>query len=227
MGKPMDKPVKILRCVVVDDEPLAREVLSRFIARVPSLLLVAECENAVQAMSVVQQQEVDLAFVDIQMPEVSGTEFIKILRHPPKIVLTTAFPEYALESYELDAVDYLLKPIQFERFLKAINKVASQIGVTTQPAPVVPDRQEERSDAYLYFRTDRKMVKVQLDEIFYVEGDEELRQDLYAQWNRYHEKFDGGNRGHASRKGVRSYSSFVHCVQVKNKVIYRGTDRDR
>lgn len=166
----MDKPVKILRCVVVDDEPLAREVLSRFIARVPSLLLVAECENAVQAMSVVQQQEVDLAFVDIQMPEVSGTEFIKILRHPPKIVLTTAFPEYALESYELDAVDYLLKPIQFERFLKAINKVASQIGVTTQPAPVVPDRQEERSDAYLYFRTDRKMVKVQLDEIFYVEG---------------------------------------------------------
>jgi len=164
----MDKPAKIIKCMVVDDEPLAREVISRFIARVPSLQLIAECENAIQAMTVVQQQEVDLAFVDIQMPEILGTEFIKVLRHPPKIVLTTAYPEYALEGYELDVIDYLLKPIQFERFLKAINKAA--LGMAAPSAPFSPDRQEDRNDAYLYFRTDRKMVKVMLDEIVYIEG---------------------------------------------------------
>jgi two-component system LytT family response regulator len=166
----MDKPVKMIKCMVVDDEPLAREVISRFIGRVPSLQLVAECENAIQAMAIVQQQEVDLAFVDIQMPEILGTEFIKILRHPPKIVLTTAFPEYALEGYDLDVIDYLLKPIQFERFLKAINKAALQIGITAPPAPSLPHRQDDRNDSYLYFRTDRKMVKVMLDEIVYIEG---------------------------------------------------------
>src|SRR5579871_658926 len=118
-----------IKCIVVDDEPLAREVIIRFIARVPSLCLVAQCENAIQAMNCIQQQEVDLAFVDIQMPEIIGTDFIKILQHPPKVILTTAYPEYALEGYDLDIVDYLLKPIQFERFLKAINKAATQIGI--------------------------------------------------------------------------------------------------
>ncbi|GGB02690.1 LytR/AlgR family response regulator transcription factor [Puia dinghuensis] len=166
----MDKPVKKIKCLVVDDEPLAREVISRFIARVPSLQLVAECENAIQAMTIVQQQEIELAFVDIQMPELLGTEFIKILQHPPKMILTTAYPEYALEGYDLDVVDYLLKPIQFERFLKAINKAALQIGVTPQPAAPPPAKQEEKPESYFYFRTDRKMVKVMLDEIIYIEG---------------------------------------------------------
>jgi two-component system LytT family response regulator len=166
----MDKPAKMIKCMVVDDEPLAREVISRFIARVPSLQLVAECENAIQAMAIVQQQEVELAFVDIQMPEILGTEFIKILRHPPKIILTTAFPEYALEGYELDVIDYLLKPIQFERFLKAINKAATQIGIAPPTTPSPPQPQEDRTGSYLYFRTDRKMVKVMLDEICYIEG---------------------------------------------------------
>src|SRR5437868_13770693 len=122
MELPMNKPPKTIKCIVVDDEPLAREVISRFIARVPSLSLVAECENDIQAMNTIQHREVDLAFVDIQMPEIIGTEFIKILQYPPKMILTTAYPEYALEGYDLDIVDYLLKPIQFERFLKAINK---------------------------------------------------------------------------------------------------------
>jgi DNA-binding LytR/AlgR family response regulator len=187
----MDKIVKMIQCAVVDDEPLAREVISRFIARVPFLQLVAECANAIQAMALVQQQEIDLLFMDIQMPELLGTEFIKILRHPPKVILTTAYPEYALEGYELDVVDYLLKPIQFERFLKAVNKAALQSGVTAAPAAPVAagsvsaaaasaterpsperesDRLGDRSDPYLYFRTDRKMVKVLLGEIVYVEG---------------------------------------------------------
>ena len=159
--------------MIVDDEPLAREVISRFIARVPALQLVAECENALQAMAILQQQKPDLVFIDIQMPEILGTEFIKILLNPPKMILTTAYPEYALEGYDLDVVDYLLKPIQFERFLKAVNKAAQQIGVTQPaavPSSVSPERAEDRNDSYLYFRTDRKMVKVMLAEIVFIEG---------------------------------------------------------
>jgi two-component system LytT family response regulator len=166
----MDKPGKTIKCIVVDDEPLAREILGRFIARVPSLLLVAECDNAIRAMTVIRQQEVDLAFVDVQMPEILGTEMIRILRQPPRIILTTAYPDYALEGYDLDIVDYLLKPIQFERFLKAIDKAALQIGLTPQTAAPAAERQEDRNEAYLYFRTDRKMVKVMLDDIVYIEG---------------------------------------------------------
>jgi DNA-binding LytR/AlgR family response regulator len=166
----MDRPIKKIRCLIVDDEPLAREVINRFITRVPSLELIAECDNALQALTVVQQQEIDLVFVDIQMPELLGTEFIRILQHPPKFILTTAFPEYALEGYDLDVVDYLLKPIQFERFLKAINKAAGQIGITAPAAPAPQSRQQEKADPYLYFRTDRKMIKVMLDDIIYIEG---------------------------------------------------------
>ncbi len=178
----MDKPVSRINCLVVDDEPLAREVLLRFINREPSLLLLAECENAVQALAILRQQPVDLLFVDIQMPELLGTDLIRILRNPPKVIFTTAYPEYAVESYELDVVDYLLKPIQFERFLKAVNKASLQIAPTAStsaisPAPPTdrndrphPSDRPDPTDSYLYFRTDRKMVKVILEDIVYIEG---------------------------------------------------------
>jgi DNA-binding LytR/AlgR family response regulator len=165
----MEKQVKIFNCVVVDDEPLAREVIIRFMERVPSLKLAAECANAIQAMTVVQQNEIDLLFVDIQMPELLGTEFIKILKNPPMVIITTAYPEYALEGYELDVVDYLLKPIQFERFLKAINKVFQQRGMTASTV-ISTHKDEVKQGSYLYFRTDRKMVKVMIDDIIYIEG---------------------------------------------------------
>jgi DNA-binding LytR/AlgR family response regulator len=166
----MNKPAKILRCIIADDEPLAREVISRFVQRIPLLSIVAECENAVQVMTILQQQEVDLLFADIQMPEITGTDLLRILKNPPKVIITTAYPEFALEGYELDVVDYLLKPIQFERFLKAINKVFQQTGHANQ----APEKASEKSDAgqgsYLYFRTDRKVVKVMLEDIIYIEG---------------------------------------------------------
>jgi DNA-binding LytR/AlgR family response regulator len=131
-------------------------------------------------MTLIRQQPIDLLFVDVQMPELLGTELIRILGNPPKVILTTAFPEYALESYELDVVDYLLKPIQFERFLKAVNKASIQIGMAAAPATLAPSSSAspapplaERpplTDSYLYFRTDRKMVKVMLEDINYIEG---------------------------------------------------------
>jgi two-component system LytT family response regulator len=156
----------MIRCMVVDDEPLAREVLVRFIARVPSLTLVAECSNALQAMAILQQKEIDVLLLDIQMPELLGTDLLRILQRRPKVILTTAYPEYALEGYELDVLDYLLKPIQFERFLKAINKLSPVPSVPAQP----PDTNQQPHEGYCYFRTDRKMTKVMLNDILYIEG---------------------------------------------------------
>jgi len=176
-SSPMDKSPKIIKCLVMDDEPLAQEVIARYIQRIPSLRLVAQCENAIQALTILQQQEVDLLFADIRMPELLGTDLIKILQHPPQVIITTAYAEYALEGYDLDVVDYLLKPIRFERFLKAIDKLFKQEGAPSEhdvpqpdylaPSPARPDSKKED---YLYLRTDRKMVRLMLDTILCIEG---------------------------------------------------------
>ena len=122
-----------IRCLVVDDEPLARDVLRRHIEMMPTLVLTGECGNAIEAMSFLQQQPVDLLFLDIHMPQLKGIDLVRILSNPPKVVFTTAHSEYALEGYDLDIVDYLLKPIQFERFLKAVSK-AFQYNKSAEPA---------------------------------------------------------------------------------------------
>ncbi|MBS1565950.1 MAG: response regulator transcription factor [Bacteroidetes bacterium] len=158
-----------IRCLLVDDEPPAREILRRYIADVPNLELVGECSNAMDALVKLQQSSIDLMFLDIRMPQLSGIDFLKALRQPPKVIFTTAFQEYALEGYELDAVDYLLKPIRFDRFVKAINKVFQQEGhkIVPEQAPVKEDHQQ---DSFVYFRADRKMVKVMLNDILFVES---------------------------------------------------------
>ena len=107
-----------IRCLVVDDEPPAREIIRRYIDQVPTLEFAGECANAIQALSILQHAPVDLLFLDIRMPQLNGNDFLKTLKHPPKVIFTTAHAEYALEGYELDIVDYLMKPIPFDRFLK-------------------------------------------------------------------------------------------------------------
>ena len=114
---------RTMQCLIVDDEPLARDVLRRYVAKLPYLHLAGECSNAIDAFSFLQRQTVDLIFLDIRMPELLGTEFVQSLRKAPKIIFTTAYKEYALDGFELDAVDYLLKPIRFERFLRAVDKI--------------------------------------------------------------------------------------------------------
>ncbi len=109
-------------CLIVDDEPLAREVLRRYIQQIPMLVLAGECGNALQAVTALKQQQIVLLFLDIQMPQISGMDLIRTLKQPPKIVLTTAFEQYAVQAFELDVTDYLVKPIRFERFLKAVMK---------------------------------------------------------------------------------------------------------
>lgn len=157
----------IIQCLVIDDEPPAREIIRRYIEQVPTLQLIGECANAIQAFTLLQQQQVDLMFLDIRMPQLNGTDFLKTLKSPPKVIFTTAYSEYALEGYELDAIDYLMKPVPFDRFLKAVNK-AYQFTLPKNDAAVLTE--EKKIDPFVYFRADRKMVKVMLQDISYIES---------------------------------------------------------
>ncbi|HEV7332471.1 MAG TPA: LytTR family DNA-binding domain-containing protein [Flavisolibacter sp.] len=161
-----------IRCLVVDDEPPARDVLRRYIETVPTLQICGECGNAIEAMSFLQQQPVDLLFLDIHMPQLKGIDLLKILPDRPKVILTTAYSAYAVEGYDLDIVDYLLKPIQFERFLKAVGRAFQQAKFVTAPASHAgaPVAEEPRKESYIYLRADRRMVKVLLQDILYIES---------------------------------------------------------
>jgi DNA-binding LytR/AlgR family response regulator len=154
------------RCLLVDDEPLAIEVLEKYIEAVDQLQVVGTCRNAFQAMEFLQKNPVDLIFLDIHMPKLTGTSFVRTLQHPPKIIFTTAFKEHAIDAFELDAVDYLLKPISLERFLRAVNKLTQTTFTHPEEMPVI----SEAASGFIYFRSDRKMVKLFYDEILYIES---------------------------------------------------------
>ena len=156
-----------LRCLLVDDEPPALEILESYIDSIDGLEIVAKCENAIQAFQVLQEKQVDLMFLDIKMPKLLGTDFLRSLRNPPKVIFTTAYREYALDGFELDVVDYLLKPIPIERFLKAIAKVSKFDNKTLVSEE---EKFQPNKEAFLYFRADRKMVKVLTNDILYIES---------------------------------------------------------
>ena len=158
-----------IKCLIVDDEPLARDVLKRYIAELPILEVAGECASAVQAMIFLQQNSVDLIFLDIRMPQLNGTDLLKTVKNLPKVIFTTAFAEYALEGYELDVVDYLLKPIRFDRFVKAVNKAFPVYNARSLPETGPPD-EEKSPEPFAYFRVDRKMVKVLFNDILYIES---------------------------------------------------------
>lgn len=158
-----------IKCMIVDDEPLAIEILQSYVERVDSLELVATSSNAVKAFDILKNEKVDLLFLDIQMPKLTGIEFLKVLNPAPKVIFTTAYREYAVESYELNVVDYLLKPIAFDRFLMAINKVVETGPSTTTSEPIISSDQGNE-DPYLFLKADRKMVKVSLKDITHIES---------------------------------------------------------
>jgi len=162
--------IKKIKCLVIDDEQPARDILHKHIEGVESLELTGSCNNAVEALSFLQSNSVDLLFLDIQMPHILGTNFMRTLKNPPKVIFTTAYRKYAVEGFELDAVDFLLKPISFDRFLKAVNKI---LHLNLQSNLTEPDKNEnakEPAQPFLYFRSDRKMVKVLFNDILYIEG---------------------------------------------------------
>lgn len=158
------------RCIIVDDEPMARDVVRRYIQMIPSLELKGEFGNAIDATMFLQKNEVDMIFLDIQMPQLSGIEFVKSLRQMPKVIFTTAHKTYAFEGFELDVVDYLLKPIRFDRFLRAVNKAIPQNHQKTVIQDVPSGENLTSADPFIYLRADRKMKKVQLEDILYIES---------------------------------------------------------
>ena len=160
---------KKIICLAVDDEPPALEILKKFITSVHTLELAATCTDAIEALNFVQAKPVDLIFLDIKMPELLGTDFIRALKNPPKVIFTTAFRKYAIEGFELDAVDYLLKPISFDRFLKAVSKVMQIPLSDTRPEDEIQNSKSV-APGYISFRSDRKMIKVALNDILYIES---------------------------------------------------------
>jgi DNA-binding LytR/AlgR family response regulator len=157
------------KCMIVDDEPLARELIHGHIEKLENFEIVAECSDAMKALSILREKQVDLVFMDIQMPQITGIEFLKTLKHPPKVILTTAYREYALEGFELDVVDYLLKPITFERFLKSVNKFYLMNQEEVQMvANTTADKPQEEN--FIYVKENKKVVKVYLSEIRFIEG---------------------------------------------------------
>jgi DNA-binding LytR/AlgR family response regulator len=161
---------KKIKCLVIDDELPARDILKKHIEGVESLELTGSCNNAVEALSFLQSNTVDLLFLDIQMPYILGTNFIRTLKNPPKVIFTTAYRKYAIEGFELDAVDFLLKPIGFDRFLKAVNKILQLNLQSNSGDTEKTETPKESAQPFLYFRSDRKMVKVLFNEILYIEG---------------------------------------------------------
>ncbi|MBA9077498.1 LytR/AlgR family response regulator transcription factor [Rufibacter quisquiliarum] len=161
-----------LTCLAVDDEPLALDLMRSYISKIPFLQLVQSCSSALEAMAVMQQQPIDLLFLDIEMPELTGVQFVQSLSHRPAVIFTTAYPQYALEGFSLDAVDYLLKPIPFDRFLRAVNKVHERAQLQQQlvaPAPVMPSAPAENED-FIFVKADYKTLRVNLKDILFIEG---------------------------------------------------------
>ena len=154
----------IWKCLVVDDEPPAIKIIETYIGLAEGLQLAGSCHNAFEAIRLLKAETIDLLFLDIQMPKLLGTSFLKTLSHPPKVIFTTAYKEYATDAFDLDAVDYLLKPISLERFLKAVNKLNNRDALPLEKAT------NQGQNGFLYFRAQRKMIKVFLDDILYVES---------------------------------------------------------
>lgn len=154
-----------MKCIIVDDEPLAIEIMESYVAKVDQLKLEGTFRNAVSAFTFLQTHPVDLIFLDIQMPKLSGIDFLKTLKNPPKVIFTTAFRDYALDGFELEVADYLLKPIPFDRFLKAVAKVLHQ--------PVAQNTNSAKADVadnYVYFKVDKKMIKTKMSDILFIES---------------------------------------------------------
>ena len=158
---------KTIQCLIVDDEPVAREILENHLSKISSFKIIASCKNALEAFQIINSMQIDLIFLDINMPEISGLSFAKSINKNIKIIFTTAYREYAVDGFDLKAVDYLLKPISFKRLLQAINKFLDEnISVKTL---ITKDEIIEKNN-YIFVRSDRKMIKIVFSDIKYIES---------------------------------------------------------
>ncbi|KAB2913790.1 MAG: response regulator transcription factor [Bacteroidetes bacterium] len=149
-------------CLIVDDEPLAQDILDSYVKKTPQLNLVGICSNAIEALEKMKHNQVDLIFLDIQMPEITGIDFLRSLKDPPMVIFTTAYQNYAVEGFELNAIDYLLKPFSQDRFLKAVRKAEELF--------VLKNEHSQREDDYIFIKSDQKLQKVSYNDILFVEA---------------------------------------------------------
>ncbi len=158
--------MKTLQCIIADDEPIARQILENYIEEIPTLTLIASCKDAFEVMDIMQKQPVDLLFLDINMPKLSGLSLLKTMQQRPEVIITTAYPEYAIEGFELSVTDYLLKPFSLERFLQAVMKVQKKSATPLETIVV----QKEETSSSIFVKSDKKLIKLMYDEINYVEA---------------------------------------------------------
>jgi len=162
-----------LKCLIVDDEDLARSVVENYLKDIDFIEIIASCSNAMEALNKLNKCKIDLLFLDINMPKIDGLSFLRTLKFPPKVIITTAYREYAVEGFELDVVDYLCKPFSFERFLVAINKAADRIK-TEQIETTAPEttraNEQKHSEPYIFIKANKKTYRIALDEILFVEA---------------------------------------------------------
>lgn len=216
-----------LNCVIIEDEPLARNLMTEYVRKVPELNLLNAFSNPLEALEALRTLSVDLLFLDVQMPEITGISLLKVLKKRPLVVLTTAYSEYALEGYELDVADYLLKPITFERFLKSVDKIMQRLNA--EPKPVVTTTENAPTPTFVFVKDGTKLVKIQLNEILYVEGLKD-----YVTIHTTHQKITTLQRMKAleeqlpADKFIRIHNSFIVALNAidvvqKNEVEIKGT----
>ncbi len=157
----------MINVIIVDDEPLAQDVLETYIEKIPELKLIRKCSNALEANEALKAGNIDLMFLDIQMPQLTGIDFLKTLTKPPLVIFTTAYDNYAIEGFELNALDYLLKPISLERFMKAVNKAMDQLELQRKDGS---GGSETEGEDYIFVKADKKLVKINYNDILYIEG---------------------------------------------------------
>lgn len=158
--------MKILQCIIADDEPIARQILENYIESIPNLELVASCKNAFEVMAVLQEKTIDVLFLDINMPKLTGLSLLKTLQQKPNVIITTAYPEYAVEGFELSVTDYLLKPFSLERFLQAVLKVQQKSALQTE----IVSTENEVLATSIFVKSDKKIVKLDFDSITHIEA---------------------------------------------------------
>jgi DNA-binding LytR/AlgR family response regulator len=160
----------MIRCVAIDDEKLALDLIEDDILKVPFLQLVKKCKGGIEALDVLRTEKIDLLFLDIQMPDISGIQFLRSLPNKPLVIFTTAYDKYALEGFELDVIDYLLKPYSFERFLKAVNKAREYLSIQDKSKVLPVPGEISFSSQFIFVKSDYKLVKIEITEIEYIES---------------------------------------------------------
>ena len=207
------------KCLIVDDEPLARKLIRSHVAKIEGLEVTAECGDAIEGSNFLRSHRVDLIFLDIQMPEIDGLQFVGTLKDPPAVIFTTAFRDFALEAFELDVIDYLLKPISFDRFMKAINKFFERKANSTSKLI------EQADGAFIYLKADRKIHKIAIDDITYIESmDEYVKVHLQNKVLVTRESISSLQNKLGTNSFVRIHRSFIIATKFISSVSSEGVE---